>query len=41
LGVGGFNITLGRGFIITLTSGDDDEEDDEDEEELESLRYNM
>jgi hypothetical protein len=45
LRVGGLNITLGRDFILTLTSGDDDadedEEDDEDEEELESLRFNM
>jgi hypothetical protein len=37
LRVGGFNITLGRSFILTLTSGDEDE----DEEELESLRSNM
>jgi hypothetical protein len=36
VGLGCFNITLGRGFILTLTSRDDDE--DEDEEELESFR---
>jgi hypothetical protein len=43
VGLGGFIVTLRRGLIITLTSGDDHdevEEDDEDEGELESFRSN-